>query len=230
MKKLLLLFTLIFTFSIAKSQCHYVVDMQDSYGDGWNGASIAVNVNGTVLANWGLSSGAAGSDSLETLNGDVVDFIFTGGSWDSEITFQITDPAGNNIYNGGAPAAGSFLVDTSNATCVPATVNVTFQVDMNQVTAGFTTPEVNGTWNNWCGNCNPMTDADGDGINDFATDRINPPGADASHGKDFARIHTYGVRLFSVARFSPLIKSLSRNKTSCPTHCVTKGRLLENCF
>ena len=46
----------------------------------------------------------------------------------------------------------------------PATSNVTFQVDMNQVTAGFTTPEVNGLWNNWCGNCNAMTDANGDGI------------------------------------------------------------------
>ena len=39
-----------------------------------------------------------------------------------------------------------------------------FQVDMGLVTAGFTTPEVNGTWNSWCGNCNPMTDADGDGV------------------------------------------------------------------
>ena len=153
-----------FMYCLSFGQCHYVIDMQDSYGDGWNGASIAVNVNGTVLANWGLTSGSAGSDSLETLNGDVVDFLFTGGSWDSEITFQITDPAGNNIYNGGAPSAGSFLNHTSNSTCVPSTVNVTFQVDMNQVTAGFTTPEVNGTWNNWCGNCNPMTDADGDGI------------------------------------------------------------------
>ena len=46
----------------------------------------------------------------------------------------------------------------------PVTHNVTFQVDMNQVTAGFTTPEVNGLWNNWCGNCNAMTDANGDGI------------------------------------------------------------------
>jgi hypothetical protein len=35
---------------------------------------------------------------------------------------------------------------------------------MNQVTAGFTTPEVNGLWNNWCGNCNAMSDANGDGI------------------------------------------------------------------
>ena len=46
----------------------------------------------------------------------------------------------------------------------PVNHNVTFQVDMNQVTAGFTTPEVNGFWNNWCGNCNAMTDANGDGI------------------------------------------------------------------
>ena len=46
----------------------------------------------------------------------------------------------------------------------PATKNVTFNVDMNQVTQTFTTPEVNGLWNNWCGNCNPLTDANGDGI------------------------------------------------------------------
>jgi hypothetical protein len=46
----------------------------------------------------------------------------------------------------------------------PATKNVTFNVDMNQVTQSFTTPEVNGLWNNWCGNCNPLTDANGDGI------------------------------------------------------------------
>ena len=42
--------------------------------------------------------------------------------------------------------------------------NVTFQVDMTQQT-GFTTPEVNGTFNNWCGGtCNPMSDSNGDGI------------------------------------------------------------------
>lgn len=43
------------------------------------------------------------------------------------------------------------------------TYNVTFQVDMNQQT-GFTLPEVNGNFNGWCGNCNPMTDANGDNI------------------------------------------------------------------
>ncbi len=45
----------------------------------------------------------------------------------------------------------------------PVNYDVTFQVDMNGV-VGFTTPEVNGTFNNWCGSCFPMTDVDGDGI------------------------------------------------------------------
>ena len=41
--------------------------------------------------------------------------------------------------------------------------NVTFQVNMSSISA-FTTPYVSGTFNNWCGNCNAMTDANGDGI------------------------------------------------------------------
>ena len=35
---------------------------------------------------------------------------------------------------------------------------------MNNVSQGFSIPEVNGTFNNWCGNCWPMEDLDGDGI------------------------------------------------------------------
>jgi 1,4-alpha-glucan branching enzyme len=41
--------------------------------------------------------------------------------------------------------------------------SVTFRVDMNDV-SGFNTPEVNGNFNNWCGNCAPMTDNDGDNV------------------------------------------------------------------
>jgi hypothetical protein len=138
--------------------------MQDSWGDGWNGASVDVSVNGTVVASWGLGVGATGTDQLSTLNGDAVEFFWNSGSYDSEITFQITDPSGVQLYDGADPGDGSFLTHTSNSTCVPATVNVTFQVDMNQVAAGFTTPEVNGDWNSFCGNCNPLTDANNDGI------------------------------------------------------------------
>jgi hypothetical protein len=40
---------------------------------------------------------------------------------------------------------------------------VTFQVDMQNVT-DFTTPEVNGTFNGWCGGCFQLSDVDGDNI------------------------------------------------------------------
>ena len=46
----------------------------------------------------------------------------------------------------------------------PASYSVTFEVDMNSVTQSFTTPEVNGAFNGWCGNCWQMTDPDGDNV------------------------------------------------------------------
>ena len=68
--------------------------------------------------------------------------------------------AGQNVIVDGIIAGRTFAFTPPP----PATKNVTFNVDMNQVTQTFTTPEVNGLWNNWCGNCNPLTDANGDGI------------------------------------------------------------------
>jgi len=41
--------------------------------------------------------------------------------------------------------------------------NVTFRLDFSDVNISGT-PEVNGTFNNWCGSCAPMSDEDGDGI------------------------------------------------------------------
>ena len=51
----------------------------------------------------------------------------------------------------------------TDCSIAPNTYEVTFQVDMNGV-VGFSTPEVNGTFNNWCGNCFQMTDVNGDNI------------------------------------------------------------------
>jgi 1,4-alpha-glucan branching enzyme len=59
--------------------------------------------------------------------------------------------------------SSSLLVGLLLGSSAIAQTNVTFQVDMSQQN-GFTTPEVNGTFNGWCGNCTPMTDANGDDI------------------------------------------------------------------
>ena len=47
---------------------------------------------------------------------------------------------------------------------------------MNNVDpATFTTPEVNGTFNGWCGSCAAMTDADGDNVWEVTIDLANGP-------------------------------------------------------
>ena len=170
MKKILLsTLTIFFSFFYSFSQCHYTIDMQDTYGDGWNGASIDVNVNGNPTTSFGFTNGFSSSDSLFTLTGDVVEFNFVSGNWDTEISFQIYDPSGDTILNifpftnndGNDTILGT---DTSNSTCSPQNVSVTFSVDMNNTTLSFNTPEINGDWNSYCGNCNPMTDPDGDNV------------------------------------------------------------------
>ena len=52
----------------------------------------------------------------------------------------------------------------SNTNQVNDSVNITFKVDMSQVSDPFTSPELNGTFNSWCGNCNAMSDFDGDNV------------------------------------------------------------------
>ena len=164
----LLLFVILICFNRIHSQCYYVFDMQDSYGDGWNGASIEVNINGTHVADFSCN-GSATIDSIQSMNGDFVELSFVSGIWDTEITFQIYDPSGTQILS-----LGPFINNTgndsilmsgsSNSICIPQYADVTFQVDMNRLSSVFTSPEINGNWNNFCGNCDQMTDLDGDGI------------------------------------------------------------------
>ena len=62
---------------------------------------------------------------------------------------------------------------TCNSVVTPPTgTNITFQVDMSQVTDPFTAAELNGTFNGWCGNCDAMSDVDGDSIWDVTVSLI----------------------------------------------------------
>ena len=48
--------------------------------------------------------------------------------------------------------------------CDLPTVDVTFRLDLNTAPPEIINPEVNGTFNGWCGNCAAMQDDDGNGI------------------------------------------------------------------
>jgi len=81
-----------------------VVTLTDSYGDGWNGASITINGISTTLT--------SGSESVETLCYDstegCVDVSCSEGSWSEEVSWSIADTDGNVLLFGGAPFDGAF--------------------------------------------------------------------------------------------------------------------------
>ncbi|GEM_PF-217462 len=125
-----------------------------------------------------------GDDALILVNGtDTIDVIGTpgvdpGSSWtvgtgstaNHTLIRKATVDMGSTDWTNGA---GEWDVYASNtwtysgahsSNCVVTPNDVTFQVDMNNVTSSFTNVYVSGTVNNWSGNSNQLTDPDGDGV------------------------------------------------------------------
>ena len=125
-----------------------------------------------------------GDDALILMNGtDTIDVIGTpgvdpGSSWsvgtgstkDHTLIRKASVDMGSTDWTTGATEWDVYAQNTwsyagaHSSSCIVTPKNVTFQVDMNNVTASFTNVYVSGTVNNWSGNANQLTDADGDGV------------------------------------------------------------------
>ncbi|KAB2805442.1 fibronectin type III domain-containing protein [Phaeocystidibacter luteus] len=103
----------------AFAQCDYTVDMYDSYGDGWNGNTITVDNNGTTSSQT-LSGGSFGSFTVSVNTGDSLKITWNaGGSFTSEVTFNVVNADGNVIYSspqGNLMTAGT-VVFAHQVTC-----------------------------------------------------------------------------------------------------------------
>jgi hypothetical protein len=80
-------------------QCAYVLSFSDSYGDGWNGASISVYVNGYFSNSYTLADGSSGTANLMVCPNDSISLIFNSGYYDEECGFEFYDPFNNLIYS-----------------------------------------------------------------------------------------------------------------------------------
>jgi hypothetical protein len=103
----------------------YVIDMQDSYGDGWQGDGIKVTFDGgpndgDVVYIDMLSSYSGGpaccswTDSTEILNvpdgTEGFTWEYTGDSYPGEVSFQIYAPDGTQLLSVSAPSPGTLTV------------------------------------------------------------------------------------------------------------------------
>ncbi|MCT4582459.1 MAG: T9SS type A sorting domain-containing protein [Flavobacteriales bacterium] len=102
-----------------KSKCNYDLDMDDSYGDGWNGGYITVIEDGNPIGTY-TASGYGSNTTFSITSGNSFDIQYTSGSWENENTYSIYDDQGVLIFNDGTyPSTG--VVFSSTASC--ATTN-----------------------------------------------------------------------------------------------------------
>jgi gliding motility-associated-like protein len=94
----------------ASLPCNYVLNLQDSYGDGWQGgASVSVYINGVLYGSYTLASGASQNINIPVSTGNVITLNYTAGSsWNSENRIRILNPSGTAIYTSAwGPSSGA---------------------------------------------------------------------------------------------------------------------------
>ena len=92
---------------IMKNACNVIFELNDTYGDGWNGAKLTVGFSdGTPAQDLTLTSGSTGTYTIEIGNGVHVTLTWTSGSWDSECSFVVKYDNGDVIYNCSSVHAG----------------------------------------------------------------------------------------------------------------------------
>ncbi len=88
-----------------KNSCNVIFDLTDSYGDGWNGASLIASFSdGAPQQTMTISSGNTQSYTVEVGNGVEVTLTWRNGSWDSECSFVVHYEDGSQIVQ----QSGSF--------------------------------------------------------------------------------------------------------------------------
>ena len=81
----------------------FTLELYDSFGDGWNGASLDVIINGNLFQNITLPNGNGPEIfTFATDSNDIIDLIYNTGNWDDENTYNLTDNSGNLIVSQGA--------------------------------------------------------------------------------------------------------------------------------
>ena len=123
--------------------CDYTIDMFDSFGDGWNGFSIQVVINGISVGSFTFNNGSTFSSVFSVSSGDNIVFNTVGGSWDSEVSYQILDCSGNVLFSNGINYTGNNPIIGNN---VFNTVGVSPQLQYNYSwtpTTGLSNPSIN---------------------------------------------------------------------------------------
>lgn len=100
--------------------CDHILQMNDSYGDGWNGGTLEVLINGATIGTF-AAAGAGSTGIFTVCTGDDLELIYTPQDWENENTYVLYDQWGNVIFaDGPTPATGSVFTGIGDCSQIPA--------------------------------------------------------------------------------------------------------------
>ena len=95
------------------SSCNYSLQLTDTWGDGWNGATLTVLFNGVVFNAYTIATGSSATYNFSAPGGTVVSFNMTGGTFPNEVIYSISTN-GSVIYSSGPnPTVGNNVFSTT---------------------------------------------------------------------------------------------------------------------
>ena len=109
----------------AQSSCQYTLELFDSFGDGWNGASLTITING-VSSVYTLDNinddGMNATFDIDIMEGDSVSFFYVEGGFPFEVSYQFLNPAGGTVFSDGftePPMQGDVFSGVLSCSCFP---------------------------------------------------------------------------------------------------------------
>ncbi|PKP05360.1 MAG: hypothetical protein CVU11_00195 [Bacteroidetes bacterium HGW-Bacteroidetes-6] len=133
------------------TSCNHTIRLTDTFGDGWNGGTVTVTVNGVpVLTNITMATATAGPEdfSFAAADGDVINVTRTAdGSFPSEMRVQILGSAGitllptqNPVVAPGTNVSGCCSPTAPSCASAPTPANGATGVDPCSVNLSWTAP------------------------------------------------------------------------------------------
>ena len=148
-----------------KNACNVIFNLIDSYGDGWNGASLNVSFSdGSEAQSLTFSSGNSATYTLEIGNGVHVTLTWSSGSYDGECSFtvsyegdalifsQTTRPSAGVLYEfdcNCAAASQTFTVNVSSSNTEQGTVSGGGEFSFGQSCTVTATPAEGYMFTSW---------------------------------------------------------------------------------
>lgn len=95
--------------------CDWSLEMNDAYGDGWNGAKLVFTFDGFDGGEFTLEDGATSTINVPVPNGSELKVSFVSGDWDEEVTYKLYDANGTLIKEDGPTPEVGEVVSLTNS-------------------------------------------------------------------------------------------------------------------